>query len=282
MPESSSPVRIAFVTVCKGRLDHLKQTLPLIAAQTPDEITVVDWDCPQGTADWVEANFPQAKAVRVTGRPEFNLATGRNIGARATTASWICFLDADNAIAPGFVEWLRRNLREGCFYIPNPAGMPLDTVSEGMAVCHRRAFRRVEGYDEIICGWGGEDTDFCDRLALCNVAKIYFPAELVSSIPHGDDERTRFYAIKRREVHQMLNRTYRIAKHHAMHVLAVRTELAIDIRRNLYKEISKAFAEWMADPSAPLPSVTISVTAQDPLTKPFRLLKKSSFTITLK
>jgi len=63
----------AFVTTCKGRLHHLQQTLPLIAAQAPDEIVVVDYGCPQNSGDWVEAHFPGVKVVRTTDDPGFCL-----------------------------------------------------------------------------------------------------------------------------------------------------------------------------------------------------------------
>ncbi len=275
------PPAIAFVTTCKGRLHHLQQTLPLIAAQAPDEIAVVDYDCPQGSADWVEANFPAVKAVRVPGRPKFNAAEARNTGARATSAAWLCFIDADNAIAPGFVDWLRANLREGFFYMQDPAGKPLHALSEGIVVCNRTAFGLVEGYDEIIQGWGAEDTDFHDRLSLCGALKTHFPADLVSSIAHGEADRVRFYDTKNRETQLMRNRVYRIAKHQLMQALGVRTELAIDIRRQIHAEISNAFEAWMDDPTAPLPSVTISVTVEDPLTRPFKIMKTSTFTLAL-
>lgn len=283
MPESSSPAgrQIAFVTVCKGRLHHLQAALPPIVAQAPDEIAVVDYDCPERAGDWVEANFPNVRAVRAGEGQEFNLARGRNIGARATSAPWLCFLDADTIVSPGFVEWLRRNLRERHFYQQSPLGKPLAALSEGLVICHRNAFDTLNGYDEVFQGWGGEDSDFYDRLMLCNVIRDYFPSQLVSAIAHGEEERTRFYPIKRREAYQMRNRAYRIAKHQVMHVLGVRTELAMDVRRQIFAQIAKAFAEWMEDPAKPAPSVTISMSANDPLSEPYQLRKQCSFTITL-
>ena len=65
---------IAFVTTCKGRLHHVRETLPLIAQQAPDEIIVVDYGCPDRVGDWVTANVPQARVVRVDDDPGFSLA----------------------------------------------------------------------------------------------------------------------------------------------------------------------------------------------------------------
>lgn len=106
---------VAFVTTCKGRLHHIKQTLPLIIAQHPDEIVVVDYGCPDRVGDWVKAHFPDVKVVRVEGDTGFCLAKARNVGAMNTRATWLCFIDADVEIAPRWIEWLRQNLEDGFF-----------------------------------------------------------------------------------------------------------------------------------------------------------------------
>jgi hypothetical protein len=61
---------VAIITTCKGRLAFLKQTLPLMVA-TGFPVTVVDYDCPEGTGDWVAANFPDVNLVRVKDRSFF-------------------------------------------------------------------------------------------------------------------------------------------------------------------------------------------------------------------
>ena len=77
---------IAFVTTCKGRLHHIRQTLPRFLAEKPDEVIVVDYGCPDMAGDWVEENHPAAKVVRVTDDPEFCAARARNMGGRAARA----------------------------------------------------------------------------------------------------------------------------------------------------------------------------------------------------
>src|SRR5574343_1128333 len=115
-PETMPMTAFAFVTTCKGRLHHLQQTLPLIVAEAPDEIVVVDYGCPQGSGDWVEANYPQVKVVRVTDDDGFRLARARNLGAAACSAPWICFIDADIRVGSGFVAWMRANARQRHYY----------------------------------------------------------------------------------------------------------------------------------------------------------------------
>ncbi len=42
--------KFSIITTCKGRLEHLKQTLPAMLAQKDSEVIVVDYSCPHGTA----------------------------------------------------------------------------------------------------------------------------------------------------------------------------------------------------------------------------------------
>ena len=79
---------LCFVTTCKGRLDHLKQTLPLMAAVEDARCVVVDYGCPQGSGRWVQEHFPQVQVEFVTDDDEFCLARARNIGAKAVTSPW--------------------------------------------------------------------------------------------------------------------------------------------------------------------------------------------------
>ena len=106
---------IGFVTVSKGRLHHIRQTLPLMAAQQADKLIVVDYSCPDGTGDWVEANVPAAQVVRVTDDPGFSLTRARNIGARHAGTDWLVFADADIVTEAGWLAWMRDNLQGGRF-----------------------------------------------------------------------------------------------------------------------------------------------------------------------
>ena len=90
---------IALITTCKGRLHHLRETLPLMASQGADEIVVVDYGCPDGAGDWVEREFPGVRVVRVDDDPGFCLPRARNAGARASSARWLAFVDADVKLA---------------------------------------------------------------------------------------------------------------------------------------------------------------------------------------
>ena len=83
------PLRV--ITTCKGRLEHLKQTLPRWLAEPNVFVTVVDYDCPDGTAAWVKENYPEVEVIHVKNRPKFNLSgpgtSGRPTPPRAGGAS---------------------------------------------------------------------------------------------------------------------------------------------------------------------------------------------------
>ena len=72
---------LSIVTTCMGRLAQLRQTLgPMLAQDGGVPVVVVDYSCPDGAGDWVEANPPRARLVRVPGRARFNASAARNIG----------------------------------------------------------------------------------------------------------------------------------------------------------------------------------------------------------
>ncbi len=271
----------AFVTTCKGRLHHLQQTLPLIVAEAPDEIVVVDYNCPQGSGDWVEANYPQVKVVRVTDDTGFRLARARNLGAAATSVPWICFIDADIRVAAGFVAWMRAHARERHYYRQAPVNGNRDLETYGTVLCPRRAFQAIGGYDELFTGWGGEDDDLYDRLLIAGLNAGHYPATMAQAISHDDGERMAFHALKRKDLQQVLNTFYRNAKVQVMKFRNIRTELPLAVRRELRQAVESAVLEWNGDDGKPLPSISLNLTNEGWLPPPHRLLLKMSLTLTM-
>ena len=54
--------------------------------------------------------------------PDGTLAEARNLGARRATQPWLCFLDADDELAPGYLDHMTRaidlNGRKRALYVP--------------------------------------------------------------------------------------------------------------------------------------------------------------------
>src|SRR5712691_10564278 len=173
-------IDLSFITVCKARLQYLRQTLPLLAAQPDTEPIVVDYGCPQGTRHWVREHFPQVKIVAVDDDSGFCVARGRNLGAMAATTARFCFIDADIKVSDGFVSWVRQHSQPRHYY----RALPPDHDIWGTCVCPADDFWSTGGYDEAFRGWGGEDDDLYMRLEDAGCRPSGFPAALIEPIRH--------------------------------------------------------------------------------------------------
>lgn len=196
----------AFITTCKGRLHHLQQTLPLMVRQENSEVIVVDYGCPQKTGDWVEQHYPQARVLRITDDEGFWISRARNLGAQASRAPWLIFIDADILLAGELLAWLRPQLAPGNFFRPEIKRESMDNF--GTFACHREDFLKTGGYDELLRGWGMEDNDMYYRLRLSGCKQHFYPASFLEPIPHDDEERTQFLPYKNRWVSHMIASLY--------------------------------------------------------------------------
>lgn len=225
---------LAFITTCRGRLAHLRQSLPTFVAQADAEVVVVDYDCPERSGEWVAQGFPQVRVVRATDRPRFELSRARNLGAAAATAPWLCFIDADVCITPDFTARVRSILEPGCFYQAKPRTIE----TWGTSISARADFERVGGYDEVLQGWGKDDDDYYARLVLAGGRHCVFPGELLRPLSHDDAQRVESYELKDRWLSESINHVYCRAKHDLE--LLRREPLALALRRTLYDQVRDA------------------------------------------
>ena len=128
---SLESVTFSLVTTCKGRLAYLKDSLPTWARlrHSDFEIVVVDYDCPDGTADWVRRHRPQLlkrsgadaiQVVKVPDRPRFNLNDARNHGIAAARGKWVITIDSDvHVVDRSLLEWLDDELQAGRHFVSN-------------------------------------------------------------------------------------------------------------------------------------------------------------------
>ncbi len=200
---------ISIITTCKGRLEHLRQSLPRMAAQVGAEVIVVDYDCPDGTAAWVAENYPAVRVVRVQDAPLFNIARARNLGAAQARGRRLCFVDADVLLDANFAAWALPLLQDDAYY--RLASRQIDTY--GTFICRRDDFLALAGYDEILQGWGSEDTDIYIRLGILKRVRRILPGEWVASIAHEREASVRHYEIKDHRLSQRMNTIYVQIKH---------------------------------------------------------------------
>lgn len=215
------------------------------------EVIVVDYSCPQGTADYVSANFPAAKLVRVPGQEHFSNWKARNAGAAVATSDMLVFCDADTILAEGAIDWLSRNLPQRAFGFYNSktsrsfnqVGLRLASNQlKGFHVIPAQAFRRLGGYDEVLEGYAaGADTDLEERMALIRVARFPLDARIIERIiQHDTPSRTTHHAypVKTSYAAGLL---YRAAKR-ALLGIRGRVELTLTTREELYRAAKKAAA----------------------------------------
>jgi len=110
-PVLSNPPEIAVVVASRGRPERLRATLACLAGcrdQTRDdgvvfEVVLVDDNDP-GATPAASDLAPDGLLTRVVSGPCTGRASARNVGADATAADWVVFLDADTLVGPEFVR----------------------------------------------------------------------------------------------------------------------------------------------------------------------------------
>jgi glycosyltransferase involved in cell wall biosynthesis len=233
------PMKYSLITTCKGRLHHLKQTLPKMIAQGFHEVIVVDYDCPDGTADWVRSNHSSVNLVKVNNERLFNLSKARNVGAKHSIGDVLCFVDADIEIASGFLEWFNINLSQNKFYLLEPQKLLQGDERlkglYGLVVCTREQFEAIGGYDDVIAGWGGEDLDFYWRLKKAGYDAKLFPRDIVHDIiQHDDTLRTSYYS-QDKEMSDLVAGYYVAAKYKLENLLPS-LNISCDVKESLYNQ----------------------------------------------
>jgi len=193
--EVGGDCELHIVTTCKGRLHHLKQSLPTWLKEDGVDVTVVDYSCPDRAGDWVHCHYPEVQVVRVEGKDNFHLAHARNVGAAVAPKGWLCFLDADLVVKPGWARAVRKALIPGHYHVASP----LQWGMTGSCIVHSDDYLRTGGYDETFHGWACEDIDFYTSLRQTGTRPAFWPGQFADAIPHSDQERVAYYSQSKQE-----------------------------------------------------------------------------------
>jgi glycosyltransferase involved in cell wall biosynthesis len=235
---------ISAITTCKGRLEHLKRTLPTAVGQPGMSHVLVDWSCPQGAGDWARQEYgDKVRVVKVPGQASFNPSASRNVGAQRADGRWLMFRDADISLASSFAERVIPLLAKGFFYVPK---RDLQGPWAGVVVMSRADYLAVGGYDDVMQGWGYEDKDMYTRLQLAGVKVRLFPEELIGWIDHDNAMRVQYYDVKHRDVSRLINTLYSMAKNdlwNARH--PGKTVIDHGFRRALYAQIHRLMPQLL-------------------------------------
>lgn len=190
--------KASIIVTCKGRLEQLKHTVPHHISNAPDfpwELIVVDYGCPDGTAQWVKClKHPNITAIEVLSNVEyFNLSRARNIGAVHAGGKFLAFCDADvypngpwlqtiveATDAPGVSMCRPKWKRGGC----------------GICCIPAATFKEIRGFDESFEGWGWEDIDLKSRADKAGKV-VDYPASLFKVMKHKRAESVQYYKDQR-------------------------------------------------------------------------------------
>lgn len=217
--QKQSP-RIAYVTTCKGRLQHLRATLPknIEDGRTHNAIFVVlDYNDREGLAEYIECEH---KADLDSGilrfwqnktELRFRMAHAKNQAHRCAMidgADILVTVDADNFIGRGFADFLLHKFSDPTlsYLAPDfkslpPAGqrynhanpLQLGRGFAGRLAIRAQDFIKVGGYNETFETWRGEDSDILARLSRLDLKCGAIERIYLNAIGHNAHVRFREY-----------------------------------------------------------------------------------------
>ena len=97
-------MKISVIIPTYNRILFLNRSIDSVLAQTlqPYEIIIVDDGSSDGTSEMIKKNYPNLKLICQENK---GVSAARNIGVKASSGDWVCFLDSDD-------EWKKNKLSE--------------------------------------------------------------------------------------------------------------------------------------------------------------------------
>jgi hypothetical protein len=211
---------IVFCTTCKGRTQHIQQTLPKNLADNAGyrncKFVVLDY-CDAGELRaYLEANHQKdivdgrLVVYRFTNEDgRFHISHAKNIAARCGIlegADILVTVDADNFTGPGFARFIADKFEEGasapgmflCPDFPLIKSLPYGPLRPQRGYAGRLAIRSMDfvkmgGYDEAFDTWRGEDIDMIARLRRVGYTMRHIDNRYLNTIPHNAEVRFKEY-----------------------------------------------------------------------------------------
>jgi hypothetical protein len=146
--------------------------------------------------------------IRVENQEIFDGAIARNVGARYASRNYLLFVDSDVRII-GRLD-LFSKLNVSSFSRGDFSATGEHTF--GTLLVAKTNFERVNGYNELMSGWGYEDDDLYRRLKELGLRETTFPYLSLEHISHSDSLRTQFRNENSEDVKSSRERNLRLSE----------------------------------------------------------------------
>ena len=196
--------RVAFCTTCKGRVQHVEETLPAnLRDNQHATIVLVNYNSPDHLDEFVRRNHMRdvesgrLVVYRFTEHGPFRMAHAKNLAHRLAlleNADALVNVDADNFAGRGFDEYVARELAGGdAFLWAHMRKGEMRRGISGRIAVPAHAFLAAGGYDEVFATWGPDDKDFNVRLRRLGFQAVEIDPRFLTAVSHNDKMRFREY-----------------------------------------------------------------------------------------
>jgi Sulfotransferase domain len=198
--------QVAFCTTCKGRTQHLEETLPANLRGNPRaRFVVVNYNSPDRFDDFIrrrhlgDIDSGRLTVYRFTEPGPFRMAHAKNLAHRLALqdgATVLVNIDADNFAGDRFDEYVATRLEAyagDAFLWANMRKGEMHRGISGRIAVPAHAFLAAGGYDEIFETWSPDDKDFNARLRRLGFRAVEIDEQYLDAINHNDKMRFREY-----------------------------------------------------------------------------------------
>lgn len=194
---------VVFCITCKGRTQHIEQTLPANLKDNPGaKFVLLNYNSPDHLNEYLLENHKEdmESGGLVTYHSQtagpFRMAHAKNMSHRLGIlegGTILVNLDADNYTGPGFADYVVRQMTGNVFLWSRMIkGVHARGISGRIAV-DANTFIKVGGYDERFGTWSPDDKDFNQRLCRLGLEGREIDPRHLLAVLHNDKMRFREY-----------------------------------------------------------------------------------------
>ena len=204
LASAARSMQITFCTTCKGRVQHVQETLPTnLRDNAKAHIVLVNYNSPDHLEDLVRTEHMDAiqngrlSIYRFTEPGPFRMAHAKNLAHRLAVmegADLLVNMDADNFASQDFDRYVEDQLSDGeTFLWAHMRRGEMRRGISGRIAVTSHAFLAAGGYDELFSTWSPDDKDFNVRLRRIGFQAQEIDPRYLNAISHNDKMRFREY-----------------------------------------------------------------------------------------